>query len=140
MMFWEKKFSQWVARMRHQAVLPLRVILWNGLQFDLAEVTPKVTVRLPGPSSLTYLLNPSLKNLARAYVEGKLHVEGQLQSVIEMANALAEKSFSSTGRLGQLFRPLAHTRSQDKQAIEYHYDVSNDFYQKFLFINLSDNL
>ena len=132
MMFWEKKFSQWVARMRHQAVLPLRVILWNGLQFDLAEVTPKVTVRLPGPSSLTYLLNPSLKNLARAYVEGKLHVEGQLQSVIEMANALAEKSFSSTGRLGQLFRPLAHTRSQDKQAIEYHYDVSNDFYQKFL--------
>ncbi len=132
MMFWEKKFSQWITRMRHQTVLPLRVILWNGLQFDLAEVTPKVTVRLPGPSSLTYLLNPSLKNLARAYVEGKLHVEGQLQSVIEMANALAEKSFSSTGRLGQLFRPLAHTRSQDKQAIEYHYDVSNDFYQKFL--------
>ncbi len=36
MMFWGKKFSQWVARMRHQAVLPLRVILWNGLQFDLA--------------------------------------------------------------------------------------------------------
>ena len=75
MMFWEKKFSQWITRMRHQTVLPLRVILWNGLQFDLAEVTPKVTVRLPGPSSLTYLLNPSLKNLARAYVEGKLHVD-----------------------------------------------------------------
>lgn len=132
MMFWEKKFNQWIARMRHQSVLPLRVILWNGLQVDLAEVTPEVTVRLPGPASLTYLLNPSLENLASAYVEGKLQVEGQLQSVIKMANALAEKSFPSTGRLGQLFRPLSHTRSQDKQAIEYHYDVSNDFYQAFL--------
>ena len=132
MMFWEKKFNQWIARMRHQAVLPLRVILWNGLHVDLAEATPEVTVRLPGPSSLTYLLNPSLENLAGAYVEGKLHVEGRLQSVIEMANTLAEKSFSSTGRLGQLFRPLSHSRSQDKQAIEYHYDVSNDFYQAFL--------
>lgn len=132
MVFWEKKFSQWITRMRHQTVLPLRVILWNGLQFDLAEVAPKVTVRLPGPSSLRYLLNPSLENLAGAYVEGKLQVEGQLQSIIEMANVLAEKSFSSTGRLGQLFRPLSHSRSQDKQAIEYHYDVSNDFYQAFL--------
>jgi cyclopropane-fatty-acyl-phospholipid synthase len=132
MMFWEKKFNQWIARMRHQAVLPLRVILWNGLQVDLAEVHPEVTVSLQGPSSLTYLLNPSLENLAGAYVEGKLNVEGRLQSVIEMANAMAEKSFSTTGRLGQLFRPVAHSRSQDKQAIEYHYDVSNDFYQAFL--------
>ena len=132
MMFWEKKFNQWIGRMRDQAALPLRVILWNGLQFDLAEVTPEVTLRLPEPSSLQFLLNPSLENLACAYVEGKFIVDGRLQSVIEMANKLAEKNFSSKGRLGQLFRPQTHTRTQDKQAIEYHYDVSNDFYQAFL--------
>ena len=132
MMFWEKKFNQWIGCMRDQAALPLRVILWNGLQFDLAEVTPEVTLRLPEPSSLQFLLNPSLENLARAYVEGKFIVDGRLQSVIEMANKLAEKNFSSKGRLGQLFRPQTHTRTQDKQAIEYHYDVSNDFYQAFL--------
>ena len=37
MMFWEKKFNQWIGRMRDQAALPLRVILWNGLQFEIGR-------------------------------------------------------------------------------------------------------
>ena len=131
-MFWEKKLDQWIARMRSQVAVPLRVMLWNGMQFDLGAASPEVTIRVPTPSSLAYLLHPSLENLGRAYVEGKLDVEGHLQAIIEVANALAEKGLATGNRLGQLFKPRAHTRGQDKSAIEYHYDVSNDFYQSFL--------
>lgn len=131
-MFWEKKFHQWVAQMRGDTRLPVRVRLWNGSQFDLGISAPEVTIRIPSPSSLIYLLNPSLESLGRAYVEGKLEVEGRLQAIIEVANALSEKGLATGSRLGQLFKPRAHTRSQDKSAIEYHYDVSNEFYQSFL--------
>ncbi len=131
-MFWEKKFHQWIAQMRSETRLPLRVSLWNGSQFDLGMASPEVTIRVPSASSLVYLLNPSLENLGRAYVEGKLEVEGRLQAIIEVANALAEKGLATGSRLGQLFRPRSHTRGQDKSAIEYHYDVSNEFYQSFL--------
>lgn len=131
-MFWEKKLDQWIAHMRDRAALPLRVQLWNGAQFDLGPAAPEVTIRLPSPSSLSYLLNPTLENLGRAYVEGKLEVEGRLQAIVEIANTLAEKGWGTGSRLGQLFRPLSHTRKQDKSAIEYHYDVSNAFYQSFL--------
>ena len=131
-MFWEKRLDQWVAHMRDRAALPLRVKLWNGAQFDLGSAAPEVTIRLPSPSSLAYLLNPTLENLGRAYVEGKLEVEGRLQAIVEVANALAEKGWATGSRLGQLFKPLSHTRRQDKSAIEYHYDVSNAFYQAFL--------
>ncbi len=131
-MLWEKKFHQWIAQMRSETRLPLRVSLWNGRHFDLGMSTPEVTIRVPSASSLVYLLNPSLDNLGRAYIEGKLEVEGRLQAIIEVANTLAEKGLATGSRLGQLFTPRSHSRVQDKSAIEYHYDVSNEFYQSFL--------
>ena len=131
-MFWEKKFGQWLQGMRRSAALPLRLQLWNGQQFDLGTQAPEVTIRVPAPSALTYLLNPSLDNLGRAYVEGKLEVDGHLRAIVEVANQLAECGIGHGSRFGQLFKPRAHTRRQDKQAIEYHYDVSNDFYRSFL--------
>lgn len=131
-MFWEKRFNQWIGQMRSETRLPLRIMLWNGRQFDLGMAVPEVTIRVPSPSSLFYLLHPSLENLGRAYIEGKLEVEGRLQAIIEVANLLAEKGLATSSRLGQLVRPRAHTREQDRSAIAYHYDVSNAFYQDFL--------
>ncbi len=131
-MFWERKLDDWVSRMRAQAALPLRLQLWNGRQFDLSTQTPEVTIRIPRPAALSYLLNPSLDNLGRAYVEGKLDVEGHLRAIVEVANKLAERGFREGSRLGKLFTPRSHTRKQDAQAISYHYDVSNHFYQAFL--------
>jgi len=131
-MFWEKKLDDWVNTMRAQAALPLRLQLWNGRHFDFSTQTPEVTIHVPKPSALTYLLNPSLDNLGSAYVEGKLEVEGHLRAIFDVGNKLAELGFRQGSRLGQLFTPRPHTRKQDSQAIEYHYDVSNEFYQAFL--------
>ena len=131
-MFWERKLDDWVNGMRAQTALPLRLQLWNGRQFDFSQQAPEVTIRVPKPSALSYLLNPSLDNLGRAYVEGKLEVEGHLRAIFEVANKLAELGLNQGSRLGQLFTPRAHSRKQDAQAIEYHYDVSNEFYQTFL--------
>ena len=135
-MFWQKKLEQWVDAMRARATLPLRLQLWNGRHFDFSARAPEVTIRVPTPSALTYLLNPTLDNLGRAYVEGKLEVEGHLRAIIEVANTLAEQGFGQGSRLGQLFRPRAHSRKQDASAIRYHYDVSNAFYQCFLDPNM----
>ncbi len=135
-MFWQRKLEQWVDAIRARATLPLRLQLWNGRHFDFSARTPEVTIRVPTPSALAYLLNPSLDNLGRAYVEGKLEVEGHLRAVIEVANTLAEQGFAHGSRLGQLFRPRAHSRKQDASAIQYHYDVSNAFYQCFLDPNM----
>ncbi len=135
-MFWQRKLEQWVDAMRTRATLPLRLQLWNGRHFDFSTRAPEVTIRVPTPSSLTYLLNPTLDNLGRAYVEGKLEVEGHLRAVIEVANTLAEQGFEHGSRFGQLFKPRAHSRKLDASAIQYHYDVSNAFYQCFLDPNM----
>jgi len=131
-MWWQKKLDRWVSRMRAHLALPLRLQLWNGHQVDLGGAEPEVTIRLPKPSALAYLLEPSLASLGRAYVEGKLEVEGRLRAIVEIANQLAQHGQRQRSRLGRLFIPRAHSKAQDARAIAYHYDVSNAFYQSFL--------
>jgi len=135
-MFWEKRLEQWVEHIRHQAALPLRLELWNGREFDFGTHSPAVTVKVPDVSSLPFLLRPTLANLGRGYVEGKLEVEGRVNEVIKVANALAAHTLSRESKVSWLNNPFTHTRKKDAEAIQYHYDVSNEFYQLWLDRNM----
>lgn len=135
-MFWEKRLENWIDRIRHNSALPLRLQLWNGQQFDFGQSNPQVTVRVPHVSSLAYLMTPSLSNLGKAYVEGKLEVEGRVNEVIRIANTLAKETLKPEGKFSRLVRPLRHTKKKDQEAIQYHYDVSNDFYRVWLDENM----
>ena len=135
-MFWEKKLRTWVDGIRHQSALPLRLQLWNGQQFDFGQHAPQVTIRVPHVSALAYLLTPSLANLGQAYVEGKLEVEGKVNEIIKIANALAFHTLEPEGKFGRIAHPFLHNRKKDAEAIQYHYDVSNDFYKVWLDDNM----
>ncbi|WP_151448219.1 SAM-dependent methyltransferase [Lacisediminimonas profundi] len=135
-MFWERRLENWIDGIRNEASLPLRLQLWNGRQFDFGQPDPEVTIRVPNVSALTYLLKPTLANLGQAYVEGMLDVEGRVKAVIGIANTLAAKSIKDASRPTRSFNPFHHTRRQDAAAIQYHYDVSNEFYQTWLDPNM----
>ncbi|MGV3742621.1 MAG: class I SAM-dependent methyltransferase [Burkholderiaceae bacterium] len=135
-MFWEKRLENWIDHIRHNSALPLRLQLWNGKEFDFGQNAPQVTIRVPEASSLSYLLTPSLSNLGKAYVEGKLEVEGRLNEIIRVANTLAKETLKPEGKFARLVRPLHHTKKKDAEAIQYHYDVSNDFYRVWLDENM----
>ncbi|HCY64714.1 MAG TPA: SAM-dependent methyltransferase [Oxalobacteraceae bacterium] len=134
-MFWENKLDSWVDQVRHQAMLPLRLELWNGKRFDFSH-DPQVTIRVPGASSLPYLLSPSLANLGTAYVEGKLDIEGRVDEIIDVGSTLARQALGPAGKIGGMARHIRHTREVDAEAIRYHYDVSNDFYRLWLDENM----
>ncbi|MBS1169737.1 MAG: cfa2 [Burkholderiaceae bacterium] len=133
---WEKKLTNWVDGIRNQAALPLRLELWNGKQYDFSSNNPNVTIRIPGVSSLSYLLTPSLSNLGTAYVEGKIDVKGRLNDIIDLAHGLAQRTLSSDSTFGRMLRSFKHTKKKDAEAIQYHYDVSNDFYSLWLDPNM----
>jgi cyclopropane-fatty-acyl-phospholipid synthase len=134
--FWEKKLGDWIDNLRSRAALPLRLVLWNGQQVDLGTTAPRVTVRVPHASSLPYLLSPSLANLGKAYVEGKIDVEGRVHEIIRMGSALAANALKPEGRIGRISRLVPHSKKLDAEAISYHYDVSNDFYRAWLDENM----
>ncbi len=132
-MFNQIRLSNWSADIRSQLALPLRVVLWNGKQLDFSSEPPRVTIRVPRPSALRYLLSPSLDNLGSAYVEGAIEVSGRAADMIAIVTALAKTSLKEKhGTVARLLRGVAHTREKDAEAIRYHYDVSNEFYAAWL--------
>jgi cyclopropane-fatty-acyl-phospholipid synthase len=131
--FNEIRLSNWTEGIRNQLALPLRVILWNGQQLDFSTEPPRVTIRVPHPSAVRYLLSPSLYNLGSAYVEGAIEVTGRAADMIAIVNALARTSLKDKrGVFTRVMDKMPHTREKDAEAIRYHYDVSNEFYGAWL--------
>ena len=127
----EKQVLRFVEDLRQKQPMPLRITLWNGSSASLSD-EPKVEVRLRQAGAAKYLLNPSLDRLGEAFVEGLVDVEGDIRDVIAVAEGLALHGDTERG-LGRLPGWLSrHTRRSDRKAIEYHYDVSNEFYALWL--------
>jgi cyclopropane-fatty-acyl-phospholipid synthase len=130
----ENRLAKIADRLRAQHPLPLRLKLWNGRTFDLGP-RPTVSVAFPRPSALRYFVWPDLMKLGEAYVEGRIQVEGSLKDVFEVGEQYARKA-ASPSKLAGIRRAVSHSRQRDRRAIQYHYDVSNDFYALFLDRNM----
>ena len=128
-MFLEHRLERLVEELKQTAAIPLRLELWNGRAYDLTS-HPTVKIGVPSPSALRFLISPDLMKLGQAYVEGYLRVEGPILEVFRVADSLARNA-ASRGHKG-LRRFWHHTKKRDRKAIEYHYDVSNDFYSLWL--------
>jgi cyclopropane-fatty-acyl-phospholipid synthase len=136
-MFWEKKLAQWVEEVRTQTNLPARLVLWNGQQLDFGHFSaPQVTLKVNSASALPLLLQPSLDNLGEAYVKGKIDIEGKLSDIITFGYSLARSTVTNASKLARVRRYFSHTKTSDKKAIQYHYDVSNEFYRLWLDENM----
>jgi cyclopropane-fatty-acyl-phospholipid synthase len=128
--FWQKRFDEFVSRMR-ALDLPVRLKLWNGRAFDLGHA-PRVEIAIHSPAALKHFLPPTLDSLGRAYAEQEIDVNGPLTDIITVAARLAAHG-GGHGRHGRHgARMIRHTRKIDAEAIAYHYDVSNDFYARWL--------
>ena len=132
-MFLESRFEQTIGRIFAAGAVPLRLQLWNGRCIDFSP-TPTVTVIIPKMSALRYFISPNLNKLGEAFVEGHIRVEGSIHEIFRAAEALT-RSVAATTRTGFHF-VSRHSRKRDREAIEYHYNVSNDFYSLFLDRNM----
>ncbi|TDY23466.1 cyclopropane-fatty-acyl-phospholipid synthase [Paraburkholderia sp. BL6665CI2N2] len=136
-MLFEKKLANWAEEIRSTSNLPARLVLWNGEHFDFGTFAePHVTLNVRSASALPLLLDPSLDNLGEAYVNGKIDIEGKLTDIIDIGYALARSTVTNALSAVRAVRAMTHTKRSDKRAIQYHYDVSNEFYQLWLDENM----
>jgi cyclopropane-fatty-acyl-phospholipid synthase len=111
--------------------LPLAIKLWNN-RLLVGESPTRVTISLNSPQTLSLFLRPDISKFAEYYVQKKIDLDGSVRDIVTMLAPLldihgqVEKGF---GGIAALFR---HSRRRDKQAIQFHYDVSDDFYALWL--------
>ena len=128
-MLFEAMVERKLSALQASGRLPLAIELWNGHRFSPAG-HPAVTLRVPRNSALKRLVNADLAELGEAYVEGDVDVEGPIDEAFRAAEKLV-RSWGS-GLQGRLPRLSLHSKKQDRNAIQYHYDVSNAFYRLWL--------
>ncbi|MEY2343008.1 class I SAM-dependent methyltransferase [Acidithiobacillus sp. IBUN Pt1247-S3] len=115
--------------------LPLRLIFWDGHEYAFAEDV-RVTMHIKTAKIVTHLLvGSALDVLGEAYVEGDLDMEGSYQDILAVAEGLGSAFPGKKPKTGILHKAL-HSKAKDKEAIHYHYDVSNAFYQLWLDRNM----
>ena len=70
---------------------PLSFRLWDGTGVPLSGDKPLCMVAIKSPEAFLHLIrNPSPYHFAEAYVQGKIDLEGDLFSVMSVANQLEE--------------------------------------------------
>jgi cyclopropane-fatty-acyl-phospholipid synthase len=128
------------------------VRLWDGTQ--LPDAAPRAaTIVLKHSGALRRIFLPGTElGLAEAYLYDDFDVEGDIESVFSLADSLnTTGSLLQRLRLGlELLRLPAgdehrqgrrgrarlggrqHSVQRDREAVRYHYDVSNDFYALWL--------
>lgn len=125
------------------------------IESQTVRLPPRMAVQLPagqvlGPpgapvkmslshwSSLTRLRAGQIGALAEEFVEGKLRLEGRMCDVMAVAAALLPGNPVRsdvgwwTGLQRQMRALRAHTPEKDAEQIQFHYDVSDDFYALWL--------
>ena len=137
----------------------ISVGLWDGSRIPLGkDPNPALCLQIDSPAVLGAIARrPTPENLAREYAQGGLSLQGG--DLIEFGTALRDRSSKrdlhrlSKARLLRLALPflgfpshrseVAHryaseatgrsqSRRDNKAFIQFHYDVSNEFYQLFL--------
>ncbi|MBN8491873.1 MAG: class I SAM-dependent methyltransferase [Burkholderiales bacterium] len=120
----------------------LSVVLPGGQRIGPAEAN--VTLRLNTLAPLAHVVAGQVGRLAEDYVEGRLEIEGAMRPVIDVASSLVQedptRADEPPGPLGwwrellQRSKSLAKHRGADVDArqIQFHYDVSDDFYALWL--------
>jgi len=96
--------------------------------------------------------NPSELAFAEAYIGGDFDIEGDIEGIFPLADYFLNNNWSLKQKLrlrsllselpnggelhlvrrGAQLSGRLHSKERDRQAISYHYDVSNDFYSLWL--------
>jgi cyclopropane-fatty-acyl-phospholipid synthase len=130
--------------------------LWDGTRWQPeASQFRRFTWKINSPGAVrAAFTSASQLALAEAYICNDFDIHGDIESIFPLADYLSNLSSARKLHLGSLLLTLpsslnrqypthaaalhgrARTKSRDRQTIQYHYDVSNDFYRLWLDPNM----
>jgi cyclopropane-fatty-acyl-phospholipid synthase len=126
-----KRANKKLTNLARRHVLPISIAMPDGSTHALGP-NPAVHLTIHNTKALGALSAPSLDRLAQAYIEGWLEIEGSISEVIRQAVNLSQSELAPPSALGRMIPKSTHTKKADQASIQYHYDVSNEFYAQWL--------
>src|SRR5574340_201047 len=128
---WQGQMIKTAVGRLEQRALPVHVRFWDGTEYR-PPAAPRVRRAIHGPAALRALARPTLGKLARAYVEQRFDIDGDLNDVLQVGEQLCDAATAIDKKGSRTLGWLRHSKPADRKNISYHYDVSNDFYGLWL--------
>lgn len=117
--------------------VPMAVLLPAGQQLGAPD--PAVTLRFRDRVALVALATGQIGNVGAAIVEGRVAIEGRMRDLMAAAAGLLVSDPARDEHHGWWHRVLArarsmaaHTLALDARHVQFHYDLSDDFYALWL--------
>jgi len=117
--------------------VPVQLVLSDGAVLGPSD--PRVRFVTHDKTALAHLAEGAVGVLGQDYVEGRIDIEGSMRDVMAAAAALLPGSPMDAARGGwltDLVRKVMsvwrHSIERDARQIEFHYDLSDDFYALWL--------
>jgi cyclopropane-fatty-acyl-phospholipid synthase len=127
------------------------VRLWDGSLWGEVQ-HPRFTLVLKHPGALrSMFMSPNELTLGEAFIYDDFDIEGDIEGAFDLADSLMQDdSIIKKLKLGTLLAVLPatsnqnnlphgarlhgglHSRERERDAVRYHYDISNDFYSLWL--------
>ncbi|WP_170235274.1 SAM-dependent methyltransferase [Verticiella sediminum] len=126
-----------VEKKLEQIPFPLQVVMPDGS--TVGDPNFRVRLVVKDFKSLARVASGNIGHLAEDYVEGRVGLDGNMRDVMAAAQVLLPHSpidGSHAHWLASLFKRgismARHTIDRDAKQIEFHYDLSDDFYALWL--------
>jgi cyclopropane-fatty-acyl-phospholipid synthase len=117
--------------------LPVELVMPDGTRLGAANA--RIRIQAKDRSTLAHLAAGQVGVLGEDYVQGKLDIEGSMRDLMAMAAAIlpgspvdAARGGWLTGLVQRLVSVWRHSIERDARQIQFHYDLSDDFYALWL--------
>ncbi|MHB8534251.1 MAG: class I SAM-dependent methyltransferase [Sulfuricaulis sp.] len=115
---------------------PLSFVLWNIEEISSSAAKPMARVHFHDSEALHHLLiNPAL-HFGDLYSVGRIEIEGELVRFLETAYRAAASSPKyrklKKAQTRLFNRPRLNRPADSRDNIHHHYDIGNDFYERWL--------
>ena len=131
-------FDRWLTRKLLEIIgtPPVSFRLWNGEEIYSPGVKPTATLQFNNRSTLMKLIIDPEFNFGELYCSGDVKVEGELSTFLQKIypyvhykeQTLATRIYEFINRR----RSHNNTLSGARKNIHHHYDIGNEFYEKWL--------
>ena len=105
--------------------------LWDGTSEVYGEGEPKFKIIFNEPIAKSDIMNDPSVAFGEGYMNKKLEIEGNIETVIESLYNNQE-SFLGSDKYAKLIKLVSNNIKRSKENIEFHYDLGNDFYKLWL--------
>lgn len=111
--------------------IPLKVTYWDQKTEQYGTGDPDIHITIHKPIPIKSIMNNASLALGEAYMNKKIEIDGSIEKLI-LAAYQSRNSFLYNKKFKQFMPTHTHSKNDDEEFVQDHYDIGNDFYKLWL--------